>query len=254
MSPDTRVYRLLVCKHADAVKLRQELFDDIKKISPEAESHFHTLSLHEGFAWLLSCACSRNMNPDPPENNRVPLRGSPLIAGESVSPIHGRKDPDTNLQSYLDFRDIESRHIHDLQVYTDGSAPCGLAGFGAVIYEPLNRKPVYESSVEIGETTNNVTELEALHNALRWTVDSFDNLTFSSKYMHLRTDSQCTRDVLLAPSTPRCHAYLAESIKALGAKLRYNHASPVTVHWIPSHIELTAWADFLFVGTAERTS
>ena len=42
-------------------------------------------------------------------------------------------------------------------------------------------------------------------------------------------DSQYTRDVLLASGTPRCHAYLVESIKALGAKLRYDHASPVTI-------------------------
>ena len=32
-----------------------------------------------------------------------------------------------------------------------------------------------------------------------------------------------------------------ESIKALGAKLRHDHASPVTIHWIPSHIEDTTW-------------
>ena len=229
------------CEHIDAVKLRQELYAGIKEISSEAESHLHTLSTQERFAWLLACGCSINKNPDPPENNRVPLRGSPLIAGESVSPIHRRKDPDTNLQSYLDFREIESKHTRDLQIYTDGSAPCGFAGFGAVIYEPHNHEPVYESSVEIGKTTNNVAELEAVHDALKWTVYNFDTLRFSSEYIRLYTDSQYTRDVLLASYTPRCHAYLVESIKALGAKLRYDHASPVTIHWIPSHIELTAW-------------
>ena len=102
----------------------------------------------------------------------------------------------------MDFRDIQSRHTHDLQVYTDGSAPCGLAGFGAVIYEPHKHEPVYESSIEIGEATNNVAELEAIHDALRWMEHYFSSLTFSGKNIRLYTDSQYTRDILVAPNTP----------------------------------------------------
>ena len=45
--------------------------------------------------------------------------------------------------------------------------------------------------------------------------------------------------MLLSPNTPRHHIYLVESIKALGAKLRYDQAAPVSIHWIPSHIEQT---------------
>ena len=134
------------------------------------------------------------------------------------------------MQSYLDFREIALKHTCDLQVYTDVSMPCRTAGFDAVVYEPRSHDPVYESSVEIGTATNNVAELEAVHDALRWIVHSFERLTFSGKYIRLYTDSQYTRDVLLAPNTPRRHAYLVESIKALGAKLRYDHASPVTIH------------------------
>ena len=101
-----------------------------------------------------------------------------------------------------------------------------------------SRRPEDDSSVEIGETTNNVAELEAIHDALRWI-----SVTVLSSGMLVRvyTDSKYSRDVLIAASTPRYHAYLLESIKALTAKLRYDHASPVTVHWIPSHIENTSW-------------
>ena len=246
LRPDTRVHRLVECSHPEVVKVRDDLYADIKRISPDSEPILRSLSTLERFAWLLSCGCSINKDPDPPENNRIPPRGSPFIAGESVSPIHGMKDPLTNLQSYLDFREIQSRHACDLQVYTDGSAPCKLAGYGAVIYKSRDHelrrsKPLYEASVEIGETTNNVAELEAVHDALRWIVKNCDNPEVDGKHIRVYTDSQYTREVLLAPNAPKHHVYLVESIKALGAKLRYDHALPVTIHWIPSHIELTAW-------------
>ena len=73
---------------------------------------------------------------------------------------------------YLEFREIQASHTDDLQVYTDGSVPCGYAGYGAAIYAPHSHFPVYESSVEIGETTNNVAELEAIHDALRWIIEN----------------------------------------------------------------------------------
>ena len=224
------------------------MYGNIKVISADIESRIHAMSLQERFAWLLACGCSIHKNPDPPGNNRVPLRCSPFLAGESVSPIHGKKDPETNLQSYLKFREIHSRHTDDVQVYTDGSAPGRFAGYGAVIYRPHSHEPVYETSVEIGETTNNVAELEAVHDALQWIVENDKALLAPKMLIRVYTDSQYARDVLIAAYTPRHHAYLVESIKALGAKLRYDHASPVTIHWIPSHIELTAWGRLPIYG------
>lgn len=103
-------------------------------------------------------------------------------------------------------------------------------------------------------TTNNVAEPEAAHDALKRTFQNSDTLTFDGRYIRLYTDSQYTRDVLLAPSIPKLHAYLVESIKALGAKLRYDHALPVTIRWIPSHIELTAWGRRPITETAEQIS
>ena len=130
-------------------------------------------------------------------------------------------------------------HTNDIRVYTDGSAPNMFGGYGAVIFDRLRQLPVYEASVEIGEATNNVAELEAIHRALSWILENAHTVLTSSTNVRLYTDSQLARNFLLANYTPRHHIYLIESIRALGAKLRYDHASPVTLHWIPSHIELT---------------
>ena len=58
-------------------------------------------------------------------------------------------------------------------------------------------------------------------------------------YIRIYTDSQYSRNTLLAASSKSKHFYLIESIKALGSKLRYDNNSEVTIHWIPSHIEQT---------------
>ena len=113
--------------------------------------------------WLLDEPRSR-----PGEQHRTLAPESPFLSGRSVSPIHGKKDPYTNWLSYNDFREIHSEHFHDLQVYTDVSAPEGLAGCGAVVYAPGSWTPMYTVSDEIGETTNNVAQLEAIHRALQW--------------------------------------------------------------------------------------
>ena len=85
-----------------------------------------------------------------------------------MSPIRGKKDPCTNWVSYCDFHAIHTDHFIDLQVYTEGSAPEGLAGYGAVVYAPRSWNPMHTVSDEIGEATNNVAELEAIHKALQW--------------------------------------------------------------------------------------
>ena len=59
--------------------------------------------------------------------------------------------------------------------------------------------------------------------------------------IRLFTDSQYSRNVLLSATPPRHHFYLVESTKALAAKLRYDNAAPVSIHWVPSHIEQTAY-------------
>ena len=224
------------------------MFHSIRQISKESESRLQSISAEEMFAWLLACGYSVNKNPDPPENNRIPTRESPFIAGDCVSPIHGRKDPDTNLQSYLKFREIHSKHTNDIRVYTDGPAPGRFGGYGVVIFDRLRQMLVYEASVEIGEATNNVAELEAIHNALLWILENARAVLTQPAHVRLYTDSELARNFLLARYTAKHHSYLIESIQALGAKLRYDHASPVTLHWIPSHIEHTAWGKLPIYG------
>ena len=117
-----------------------------------------------------------NKSPNSAGNNRVQPRTSPFTPGESVAPIHGKKDPWTNWISYDQFRTIHSKHYTDRQVYTDGSAPDGLAGIGVVIKQRGEEGCAHQCSKEIGKTTNNVAELEARHNALEWIVDNSDTI------------------------------------------------------------------------------
>ena len=242
-SSDTRIHRLLECTAPAVVEQRSKLFKAIKRVSEEAASRFEDMPREEQFAWLLSCGCSINRDRDPVKNNRVLAPDSPFLAGRSVSPIHGKKDQYTNWLSYNDFREIHSEHFHDLQVYTDGSAPEGLAGYGAVVYAPGSWIPMYTVSGEIGEATNNVAELEAIHRVLQWILHNMSKHCALMPHTNIRlfTDSQYSRDVLLSTTPPRRHFYLVESIKALAAKLRYDNAAPVSIHWVPSHIEQTAY-------------
>ena len=149
---------------------------------------------------------------------------------------------------FLKFREIHSKHTNDIRVYTDGSAPGRFGGYGVVIFDRLRQMPVYEASVEIGEATNNVAELEAIHNALLWILENARAVLTQPAHVRLYTDSELARNFLLARYTAKHHSYLIESIQALGAKLRYDHASPVTLHWIPSHIEHTAWGKLPIYG------
>jgi ribonuclease HI len=242
-SNDTRIHRLLDCTSAVVVEQRSKLLKAIKSVSGGTASRFENMPREEQFAWLLSCGCSINRNRDPVKNNRIPAPESPFIAGRSVSPIHGKKDPYTNWLSYNDFREIHSEHFYDLQVYTDGSAPEGLAGYGAVVYAPGSWSPMYTVSGEIGETTNNVAELEAVHRVLEWILYDMKKDYARMLQMNIRlfTDSQYSRDILLSTTPSRHHFYLVESIKALAAKLRYDTAAPVSIHWVPSHIEQTVY-------------
>ena len=132
--------------------------------------------------------------------------------------------------------------MSDLQVYTDGSAPEGLAGFGALVQAPEGGRTIYTVSNEIGKTTNNVAELEAIHEVLCWLVSNMriHDEVIPNRHIRLFTDSQYSRNVLLSQRPSRHHFYLEESCKALAAKLRYDYSAPVSLHWLPSHIEQTS--------------
>ncbi|GMU74483.1 MAG: hypothetical protein AMXMBFR44_6790, partial [Candidatus Campbellbacteria bacterium] len=240
---DTRIHRLLECTAPAVVKQRSKLLTTIKRTSEETSLEFEKMPLEEKYAWLLSCGCSINKDPNPVRNNRVLPAESPFLAGKSISPIHGKKDSYTNWRSYSEYREIHSEHFHDLQVYTDGSAPEGLGGYGAVVYAPGGWKPIHAISGEIGRATNNVAELEAIHKVLQWILHNMNKHAALTPRMNIRlfTDSQYARYVLLSTKPLRTHFYLVESIKALAARLRYDNAAPVSIHWVPSHIEWTAY-------------
>ena len=86
-----------------------------------------------------------------------------------------------------------------------------------------------------------MAELEAIHNALEWIVDNSDTVLGVGQAVRVYTDSQYSRNVLLSPKPPSRNFYLIESILSIGARLKYDLRTNVSIHWIPSHIEMTAF-------------
>ena len=102
---------------------------------------------------------------------------------------------------------------------TDGSAPDhdGLGGYGAVVYAPGGLKPIHAISGVIGKATNNVAELEAIHQLPQWILDNMNKRVALTPHIHIRlfTDSQYARYVLLSTKPLRTRFYLVESTKVL---------------------------------------
>ena len=230
---------LLRCKCKGAPETRAEFHRELREKMPIVSERYSNLSDAEKLWWLLTGG-RHNASSRPKVNNlRVqPLR-SPFLAGDSVSPINGKKDPWTNWISYEQFKEIECKHIDDIQIYTDGSSPEGFAGIGVVILKPGETEPIHCASVEIGRTSNNVAELEAIHYALEWVLENHESAIQLAVPIRIYTDSQYSRNTLLNPIPAGKHFLLVESIFDLGNRLRSDFELLVTLHWIPSHIEQT---------------
>jgi len=110
-----------------------------------------------------------------------------------------------------------------LQVYIDGLASEGLARIGIVVKQPGRTGYTYKCSKVIGETTNNVAEFEAIYNALEWVIVDSETTLGSGKAIRVYTDSQYSRNALLAPTLPGKNFYLIDSILAIGARLKCGH-------------------------------
>ena len=68
---------------------------------------------------------------------------------------------------------------------------------------------MYESSVETGETTNNVAELELIHDAFRWIIENWVTVLSFGMLVQVYIDRKYSHDVLIATSAPsRYHAYI----------------------------------------------
>ena len=106
---------------------------------------------------------------------------------------------------------------------------------------PGENEHVHRASIEIGETSNNVAELQAIHYELQWILNNRASVIRPSRSIRVFTDSQYSRNALLNPIPTSNHFYLVESIVSLGARLRFDCRTAVTLHWIPSHIEQTTW-------------
>ena len=165
---------------------------------------------------------------------------SPFLPGESVDPTRGHKDPVTNWLSYCQYKDIESRLPRSLRVYTDGSARDGITGLGAAIFYPDHEQT---TCVPLGSGTNNTAELEAIYKSLSQILEARVNYITPNLPIHIFTDSKYAQQTLLNNTVGRKNFHLIEDIKNLASRLRFDFDMPVSIHWIPSHIEKTIYGN-----------
>ena len=191
---ETREHLLLYCP---ATKSERDSFIyNIENISLSKLRDFQTCPIELRMAWILAGGTSLNRNPDQPRNNRLIPRVSPFHPGRSVSPIKGKKDPDTCWRAYDEYKQIHSELPRCIEIYTDGSAEDGHVGVGIVIVTP--DKTVRKAGVPFGEGTNNMAELEAIHYALQWIEHNIPVVCDPILPIHIFTDSKYARDILLS--------------------------------------------------------
>ena len=234
---DARDHFLATCPRT--IHQRHTFLHNLEQISLSKIIEYQRCPLQLRPAWILAGGSYLNNQPDMPRNNRVLPRQSPFLPGRSVSPVKGHKDPVTCWRAYQEFREIHSDLPQCVQVYTDGSALSGYAGIG-IYLKPRNEQPA-TLGVPIGKGTNNMAELEAIHYALTWISNHRTELCPQSRPIHIFTDSKYTREVLLSPNNKSINFYLIDDIKAIATRLNRNHNIPISLHWIPSHIEKTMY-------------
>ena len=65
---------------------------------------------------------------------------------------------------------------------------------------------------------------------------------------HIFTDSKYARDILLSPNHKKTNFLLVDDTKSIATRLLRDQQIPVTIHWIPSHIEKTSVGTYYIWG------
>ena len=230
----SRIHVLTECPRTK--QLRDDFLSLLKDTCPQRYRQFKRCSNRNKLGWLLASGTTHQAEPDPVRNNRIPPLISSIVYGESVDPIRGRKDPVTNWLSYCQYKDIESRLPSCIKVFTDGSAKLSMAGLGATVVFSDHERYI---SAPLGKGSNNMAELEAIYSSLSMILRIRIEGATRSLPIHIFTDSRYSQNILTAYSVRRKNFYLIEDIRNLATQLRYDYNMPVSIHWVPSHIENT---------------
>lgn len=110
-----------------------------------------------------------------------------------------------------------------------------LSGSGVVIYH--QNRPFHTIFHPLGETTISYAELFSAYLLLQWLHSSYRNPNHTQ--VHIFTDSFNTQYSLCRETIPETDFTLVEEIKNLAERLTKQFS--LTIHWIPSHIEMTSF-------------
>jgi ribonuclease HI len=159
-----------------------------------------------------------------------------LYEGKSVTDGIDKHNRD-HRQKALDEFDNIVRLIPNksLQIFTDGSQIDKAVGSGFVIYR--HKEKIIESKTTLSNCTNNVGELYAIFDALKW-VNLNRHQLVSTKELHIFSDSRYSIDALCMHSRLNSHHNLVNRIHDSVALSSFE----VIFHWIPSHIEINTHA------------
>ena len=232
----------------NTTQVREQFERNLREICQNKYEEFRSCSANTKMAWLLAGGTYKGESPDPRTNNRVPAIRSPFLAGESVEPMHGQKDPVNNWIAYNQYKEIENGLPMSIRVFPDGSAPHGQAGLGLAIHSPLGD---HTASVPLGKGTSAMAELQAIHRALQIILTNKRLRAEPRLPIHVFTDCKYARNALLTPTPRKKHFLLIEDIKSMASRLRFDLKMPVTLHWIPSHIEKTIYGERPIVGNVQ---
>ena len=93
-----------------------------------------------------------------------------------------------------------------------------------------------------------MAELQAIQRSLQMIFNNTRLQTRPRLPIHIFTDCQYARNVLLSTTAKKKNFLLIDNIKDLASKLRYDLDMPVYIHWIPSHIEKTIYGIRPIIG------
>ena len=238
---ESRAHLLVDCKGTQ--KFRNEFVREVHSASPTRLKELQDLPLSQRWVWILAGGTTRELRPDPLHNNRILPEVSPIYLGKSVPPVKDKTDEDQCLVAYEEYLEIISalptKHI---RVYTDGShsRTHNSTGFGVKIIKQEGTKSsvIHTYKQGLASATNNAAEITAIHHAMSWLYNVYDNLT--EEPIHIFTDSKYALNACSSTNLRRKNFHIIQEIQNYAYKFKHADSRfTTTLHFVPSHIENT---------------
>ena len=211
-----------------------DYYASIELLSHAKHSELCSLPLQRRWLWILGGGTIKTII-EQSSKYRYSEQKSFFTPGESVKQGVKKDDPQSCLEAYLEFKEIESRiPENSLMAFTDGSVREDAAGSGVAVYS--GSEIILRMISQIMKVSIDYAELFAIYSLLKWLHIHY---RCNNKQIHIFTDSLNTVRTLCNPTIPEKLFNLTEDIKNL-AQILYPRFKLI-IHWIPSHIERTSF-------------